>query len=126
VINVEKCLNIKQLNKMPTNNIKRLESDLEQGKVMKCPNCKKVVSISNCKWAERILTLLKTVREINENLSITLMNTRMSKNGTIQRLHKLVGQLLDLMDEDQRKKAKKINQVMRDEIKKWEKETKLK
>lgn len=111
---------------MSISNIKKLELDLEQGKVMKCPKCGEVVSISNCKWAERVLTILRTIRDINKDLSTTLINSRMSKNGTIQKLHKLVGQLLELMDEDQLKKAKKINQVMRDEIKKWEKESKLK
>lgn len=111
---------------MTTSNIKKLELDIEQGKVMKCPNCKKVVPISDCKWAERILTILKTVREWNENISITLRNVRMNKNGTIQRMHKLIGQLLRLMNEDQLKEAKEINQVMKDEIKMWEKKTKLK
>jgi len=111
---------------MTISNVKKFELDLEQGKVMECPNCKKVVTISDCKWAERILTILRTSRDIQEHLSVTLYNVRMSKNGTIQRLHKLVGQLLELMDEKQLKKAKKINQIMRDEIKKWEKESRLK
>jgi len=111
---------------MANTNIKRLEQDMEQGKTMTCPECKKVVSISKCNWVERILTTLRTIRDINKDLSITLRNTRMSKNGTIQKMHKLVGQLLELMDEDQLKKAKDINKVMKDEIKKWEKDNRLK
>lgn len=106
---------------MTITNTKRLEKDFEQGKVMTCPECKKVVSIGNCSWAERIITTLRTMRDINKSLSTNLMDTRMIKNGTIQKMHKLVGQLLDLMDEDQLKEAKKINQIMRDEIKMWEK-----
>ena len=111
---------------MTITNTKRLESDLEQGKTMTCPECKKVVTIGNCKWAERILTTLKTIRDINKDLAINLRNTRMAKNGVIQKMHKLVGQLLELMDEEQLKKAKKINQAMKDEIKKWEKIKRLK
>lgn len=106
---------------MTNTNTKRLEQDFEQGKTMKCPECKKVISIGNCKWSERILTTLRTLRDINKGLSITLMNVRMSKNGVIQKLHKQVGQLLELMNDEQLEKAKKINQAMRDEIKKWEK-----
>lgn len=111
---------------MTNTNIKKLELDLEQGKVMTCLECKKVVTIGDCKWAERILTILRTIRDINKDLSITLTNVRMSKNGIIQRMHKLVGQLLELMNDEQLIKAKKINQEMRDEIKKWEKEKRLK
>jgi len=111
---------------MTKTNIKKLEQDFEQGKTMKCPECKKVVSIGECRWSENILTTLRTIRDINKDLSIQLMNTRMSKNGTIQKMHKLVGQLLELMNEEQLKKSKEINQVMRDEIKKWEKMKKLK
>jgi len=111
---------------MTNTNTKRLAQDFEQGKTMKCPECKKVVSIENCKWAERILTTLKTIRDINKDLSINLMNTRMMKNGVIQKMHKLVGQLLELMNEEQIEEAKKINQVMRDEIKKFEKGEKKK
>jgi len=109
---------------MITDNIKRWELDLEQGKVMKCPKCNKVISIGGCKWVERVLTTLKTIKEINNDLSKKLVDVRISKNGVIQKMHKLVGQLLDLMNEDQLKEAKKINQVMKDEIKKWEKRTK--
>ncbi len=111
---------------MTITNTKRLESDLEQGKVMTCPECKKVVSIGNCSWVERNLTILKTIRDTNKSLSNDLINIRMSKNGIIQKMHKLVGQLLELMNEEQLKKAKKINQVMKDEIKKWEKIKRLK
>jgi len=111
---------------MTNTNIKKLEQDFEQGKTMKCPECKKVVSIGECRWSENILTILKTIRDINKDLSITLMNVRMSKNGIIQKLHKQVGQLLELMNEEQLKEAKKINQAMRDEIKKWEKLKRLK
>lgn len=103
-----------------TINNKKFQLDLEQEKVMKCPKCNEMVSISNCKWAERILTILRTSRDIQGHLSTTLLKTRMNKNGVIQKMHKLVGQLLELMDGDQLKKAKEINQVMRDEIKKWE------
>lgn len=110
---------------MVTSNTKKLE-DLEQLKFMKCPKCKEVVSVAKCKWAERVLTILKTVREMNKLSTTTLMNVRMSKNGTIQRMHKQIGQLCDLMNEEQLKKAREINQAMRDEIKKWEKEKELK
>ncbi len=105
---------------MTITNKKRLESDFEQGKTMKCPECNKVVPIDNCRWIEGVLTTLRTFRDMNKEHSINLMNIRMSKNGIIQKMHKLVGQLLELMDEDQLKKAKEINQVMRDEIKTWE------
>jgi len=111
---------------MTSTNTKILEQDFEQGKIMKCPECNKVISISECKWVEKHLTLLKTLRDINKDSSITLLNVRMSKNGVIQKMHKLVGQLLELMNDEQRKKAKEINQEMRDEIKKWEKTKRLK
>jgi len=111
---------------MTNTNISKLKEDFKQGKTMTCPECKKVVSIGECKWSEGILTTLRTIRDINRDLSITLMNVRMSKNGVIQRMHKLVGQLLELMNEEQLIKAKKINQEMRDEIKKWEKLKRLK
>jgi len=106
---------------MTNTNTKKLRQDFEQGKIMKCPECNKVISISGCRWVEGILTTLRTLRDINKALSITLMNTRMSKNGVIQKLHKQVGQLLELMNDKQLEKAKEINQAMRDEIKKWEK-----
>ena len=111
---------------MTITNIKRIESDFEQGKTMVCPECKKVVSISECTWAERMLTIQRTLRDINKGLSKELLDVRMSKNGIIQKLHKQVGQLLELMDDEQLIKAKKINQEMRDEIKKYEKLKKLK
>ena len=111
---------------MTNTNTKRLEQDFEQGKTMKCPKCNEVVSISECRWVEGILTTLRTLRDINKEHLITTMNIRMSKNGTIQKMHKLIGQLLELMDNGQLEKAKKINQTMRDEIKKWEKLNKLK
>lgn len=109
---------------MPITNAKKLESDFEQGKVMKCPGCNKVVSISNSRWADGMVTTLRTLRDINKDTSTKLMNTRMIKNGVIQSMHKLVGQLLELMNEEQRKQAKEINQAMKDEIKKWEKQKK--
>ena len=109
---------------MPISNVKKLELDLEQGKVMKCPNCKEVVSIRDCKWVDRVSTTLKTIKELNSILSKKIVNVSMSKNGTIQKMHKLVGQLFDLMDDDQLKKAKEINLVMKEEIKRWEKEIK--
>ena len=111
---------------MTITNTKRLEQDFEQGKTMKCPKCNEVVSIGECKWVERILTTLRTLKDINKDLSITIRNVRMSKNGIIQKLHKQVGQLLELMNEEQLKEAKEINQAMRDEIKKWEKLNRLK
>ena len=111
---------------MTNTNTKRLEQDFEQGKTMTCPECKKVVSIGNCKWAERILTILKTIRDMNKNLNVQLLNVQMNKNGIIQRMHKLVGQLLELMNDEQLIKAKEINQEMKDEIKKWEKLKRLK
>ena len=111
---------------MTITNTKKLESDFEQGKTMKCPECNKVVPISNCKWASGILTTLRTIRDMNKDLSTNLMNVRMSKNGVIQKMHKLVGQLLELMNDEQLVKAKKINQEMKDEIKKWEKIKRLK
>ncbi len=84
---------------MTITNIKRLEQDFEQGKTMKCPECKKVVSISKCGWVERILTTLKTIKETNKDLSINLMNTRMMKNGVIQKMHKLVRKLIEIKEE---------------------------
>ncbi len=111
---------------MTNTNTKRLEQDFEQGKTMKCPECKKVISISECRWVEGILTTLRTLRDVNKENSTKIMNVRMSKNGIIQKLHKQVGQLLELMNEEQRKKAKEINQAMRDENKKWEKLNRLK
>ena len=111
---------------MANTNTKRLKQDFEQGKVMKCPECEKVISIRGCRWAEGLLTTLRTLRDINKEHLTDLMNVRMSKNGVIQKLHKQVGQLLELMDEEQLEKAKKINQAIRDEIKKWEKLNKLK
>lgn len=109
---------------MTDSNIKRFELDFEQGKCLKCPKCNEVISISNSRWAERVLTILRTIRDINKDLSKKLIDVRMSKNGVIQKLHKQVGQLLELMNENQLEKAKEINQVMRDEIKMWEKKTK--
>jgi len=104
---------------MTITNTKRLEQDFEQGKTMTCPECKKVVSISNCKWVSGVLTTLRTIRDTNKSLSTDLMNTRMSKNGTIQKMHTLVGQLLELMNDEQLIKAKEINKIMKDEIKMW-------
>ena len=109
---------------MTTTNIKRIKQDFEQGKTMVCPECKKVISISECTWAERMLTIQRTLRDINKGLSKQLLDVRMNKNGIIQRMYKLVGQLLELMNDEQLIKAKKINQEMRDEIKKWEKQKK--
>jgi len=53
-----------------------------------------------------------------------LKNRKMhrAKNSQIQTLHKVIKQLLDLMNKEQKEKAKKISQFMRDELKKAEKE----
>lgn len=106
---------------MATSNTKNLERDFESGKVMICPECHEIVSISECKWVERTLTTIRTLKDIIKDRETNLFNTRMIKNGQIQKMHKLVGQLLSLMDGEQLKKAKEINKTMREEIRRWEK-----
>ncbi|MCK5624995.1 hypothetical protein KAI04_04085 [Candidatus Pacearchaeota archaeon] len=106
---------------MTISNIKKIEHDFERGKTMKCPECNKVVSISECSWVEGNLTILRTLRDINNENSKKIMNIRMSKNGTIQKMHKFIGYMLNIMTDEQREKAKKINKAMKDEIKMWEK-----
>ncbi len=104
---------------MGISNTKNLEKGFESDRVMKCPKCREVVSISECKWVERTLTTIRTLKDMNKDRATNLFNTQMIKNGQIQKMHKLIGQLLDLMDGEQLKQAKEINKTMRDEIKMW-------
>ena len=93
----------------------------EEGKVMHCPKCNEVVSINGCTWVERMCVAYKTYKEVNVNMRNDIIKQRMVKNGIIQGLHSQIGKLLDMMTEEQRKKAKELTQEMRDSIRSWEK-----
>ena len=87
----------------------------------KCPHCKKVVNIKNSKYVQRLITQLKTIKEQYAMAIKNSHNVHLSKNGEIQSLHKKIGLMLELMNEEQIKKFREINKPCREEVKRWEK-----
>ena len=89
--------------------------------VATCEHCKKVTGIGVSKDVRNLITHCETLKD---QLKLTCSNLHMIhkiKNGTIQALHKTIYQLYSLMTDKQRKKALKISQSLRDEIKKIKK-----
>ena len=85
----------------------------------KCPHCKGIVDIKNSTYVSKLVTQLKTLRE---EYSLAIKNNHKihtCKNGVIQSLHKKIGLIIKLMDENQIEEFKKINKSCRDELKHW-------
>ena len=86
-----------------------------------CLHCGKVtdIQLSNC--YRQLVSKNKTLSELNKINGATLHKWLNIKNGQIQVMHKTVAQLINLLTEKQKEKAKELCQEMRDLIKKAEK-----
>ena len=90
-----------------------------------CLHCGKVTDIQMSGCYRQLVSKNKTLSELNKTYLKSSHKWMNIKNGQIQAIHKVVGQLINLLDDNQKIKAKKITQEMRDLIKKTEKENKL-
>lgn len=87
----------------------------------KCLHCGEVTDIQLSSCYRQLVSKNKTLSELNKIKNDNFHKWMNIKNGQIQVMHKMVGQLINLLDENQKIKAKKITQEMRDLIKKTEK-----
>ena len=91
----------------------------------KCQHCGEVTDIQLSSCYRQLVSKNKTLSELNKTYLKSFHRWMNIKNGQIQAMHKVVGQLINLLDDNQKIEAKKITQEMRDLIKKAEKENKL-
>ena len=89
--------------------------------IAKCENCGKDTDISNSSFLQKLLVQLKTEKERNKLFGEKVRRIHLSKNGQIQSMHRKIGAFMKLMTPEQKKKARKINQSFRDELRKLEK-----
>lgn len=85
-----------------------------------CKHCNRPTDISNSNYVQKLIIQNKSQKEEINSLSKKLNKVRLEKNGTIQKLHQEIRMLLELMTDEQKEKAKQINQLMREEIKRHE------
>lgn len=83
-----------------------------------CLHCGKVTNISFSHSHRQLVSKNKTLSELNKTCQKTLHRWMNIKNGQIQAMHKIISQLINLMNDGQKEKAKKICQEMRDLIRK--------
>lgn len=89
-----------------------------------CQKCGEVTDIQLSSCYRQLVSKNKTLTELNGTNIKTLHRWMNIKNGQIQAMHKIVAQLINLLDDEQKEEAKKLTQEMRDLIKKTEKEGK--
>ena len=87
-----------------------------------CLHCGKVTNISFSHDFRQLVSKNKTLSELNNIKRLNMHKWMDIKNGQIQVMHKMVAQLITLLNEEQKEKAKQICQEMRDLIKKTEKQ----
>lgn len=86
-----------------------------------CQHCGKMTDIQMSSAYRNLVSQNKTLKEEVKARDMTMGRLRQMKNSQIQAMHGVVKRLVDLMTEEQKKEAKKINQFMRDELKNAEK-----
>lgn len=88
--------------------------------VAKCQHCGKITDIGTSQAVMAMVAKNRTMKEALKECSKNKENLRSMKNGQIQIMHKTIKQLMDLMTEEQKEKARGINQSNRDMLKKAE------
>lgn len=88
----------------------------------KCQHCGKVTDIQLSGDYRSLVAQNKTLHEALKFNELTLRRIHQMKNSQIQTLHKVIKLLLDLMNSEQRTRARQISQYMRDELRRAEKE----
>ena len=91
--------------------------------VTKCKKCKEVIDIKNSHVYRNLIVQVQTLREEIKFKDLHLYKIHRGKNGQIQIMHERIKLLVGLMTEEQKEKAKGINQQMREQLKKIENET---
>lgn len=86
-----------------------------------CQHCGKVTNISLSHCYRQLVSKNKTLSELNKTLLNNLHKWMNIKNGQIQAMHLTISRLILLLNDNQKVKAKKISQEMREAIKKAEK-----
>ncbi len=87
--------------------------------ITNCKKCGEIVNIMNTSYVQGLITRIKTQKENYALQSHAMRKLHLCKNGTIQALHKKIGLMLDMMNEDQIEKFKKINKSCDEEVKQW-------
>ena len=87
-----------------------------------CQHCGKVTNIQFSNNWRQIVSKYKSASEMNKFKEVQIRKILVMKNGQIQAMHKIIAKILELLNNKQKEKVKKISQEMRDELKKFEKE----
>lgn len=88
----------------------------------RCQHCGEITNISLGHDWRQIVGKYKTLKELLAFERLNIQRIANLKNCQIESMHKTIAQIIRLLDEKQKKKAKKINQEMREYIKKAKKE----
>jgi len=86
-----------------------------------CQYCNKVTNIQSSNDFRRLVARNRTLSEINKTLNRNWHKWMNIKNSQIEVMHGMIAGILELIPEEQKKKAKGFTQEMRDEIKHAEK-----
>lgn len=86
-----------------------------------CQHCKKATDIQFSNDFRKLISRNRTLSEMNKAISQNWRRWMNIKNGQIEAMHKMIARLVELIPEEQKKKAKEITHEMRDEIKHAEK-----
>ena len=85
--------------------------------VATCQHCGKSTNISMSKDVNAMVVQNRTLKEVVRLKENNLRRVHAAKNGQIQAMHKMIGQIMELLTPEQKEKVKKLNQPIKDEIK---------
>ena len=90
----------------------------------RCQHCGGITDISLSHDLRHIIGKYKTLKELLAFERLNIQRIANLKNCQIEAMHKTIAQIIGILNEKQKKKARKINQQMREYIKKAKKEVK--
>jgi len=88
----------------------------------KCKKCGEIINIKETDDFNNLVVQHKTAKENLKLITLSKNKLHKCKNGQIQVLHRIIGELYKVMTTEQIEKLKGTNQRMREELKKCEKE----
>ena len=89
-----------------------------------CQHCGKVTNISIGHDWRQLVGKYKTLKELLVLEKANLVRLMNLKNCQIETMHKTIAQIINLLNDEQKKKVKEISQEMREYVKKAKKEVK--
>lgn len=93
--------------------------------VATCQHCGRITDITTCSAMNGMRVENQALQEEIHETAQLLNRARRMKTGQVLVLHVLIKKLYELMSPEQRAKAAQHSQLLRDEIKKIEKEHKI-